>query len=100
MNPNGAIEIVYPNDNNNNNNKKKTNHKKGAKEWTRRRRGGIERGEERRDIFILFFLLFASFSYLRKSDRRFSSELKAKLIYAISATREHQKVGVLTNSVR
>ena len=55
-----------------------------------------ERGE--RDIF--FFSLFISFSYLRKSDRRFSSRLKAKLIYAMRATRGHQKVGVSTNSVR
>ena len=54
------------------------------------------------EIFYLFllFLLFVSFSDLRKSDRRFSSGLKAKLIYATRATRRHQKVGVLTNSVR
>ena len=56
--------------------------------------------ERLRDIFILFFLLFASFSNLRKSDRRFSSGLKAKLIYAMRATRGHQKVGVSKNSVR
>ena len=49
---------------------------------------------------IFFFLLFASFSDLQKSDHRFSSGLKEKLIYAKRATREHQKVGVSTNSVR
>ena len=52
------------------------------------------------DFFIfLLFLLFVSFSDLRKSDSRFSSGLKAKLIYAMTATRGHQKVGVSTNSV-
>ena len=62
-----------------------------------------ERGRENRWREILFyfiFLLFDSFLYLRKSDRRFSSGLKAKLIYAMRATRGHQKVGVSTNSVR
>ena len=52
-----------------------------------------------RELF-LFFSLFVSFSDLRKSDRRFSSGLKAKLIYAMRATCGHQKVGVSTNSVR
>ena len=59
-------------------------------------------GEERAlegELFY-FFLLFASFLDLRKSDRRFSSGLKAKLIYAMRATRGHQKVGVSTNFVR
>ena len=50
-------------------------------------------------VFLLF-LLFVSFLDLRKSDRRFSSGLKAKLIYVMRATRGHQKVGVLTKSVR
>ena len=50
-------------------------------------------------VFLLF-LLFVSFLDLRKSDCRFSSGLKAKLIYAMRATRGHQKVGVLTKSVR
>ena len=60
------------------------------------------RGErEAEEIFLIFllFLLFTSFSDLRKSDRRFSSGQKAKLIYAMRATRGHQKVGVLTNSM-
>ena len=59
--------------------------------------GGDERG---RDILFFIFFLLVSFSDLRKSDRRISSGLKAKLIYAMRATRGHQKVGVLTNSVR
>ena len=50
--------------------------------------------------FNFFISFFASFSDLRKSDRRFLSGLKAKLIYAMRATRRHQKVGVSTNSVR
>ena len=57
--------------------------------------------EEIGEIFLfLFFFLFAFFSDLRKSDCRFSSGLKAKLIYAMRATRGHQKVRVSTNSVR
>ena len=59
-----------------------------------------ERGERRERDFNFFFSLFASFSDLRKLDLRFSSGLKAKLIYAMRATRGHQKVGVSTNSVR
>ena len=59
-----------------------------------------ERWRERGDILFFIFFLFVSFLDLRKSDRRFSSGLKAKLIYAMRATRGHQKVGVLTNSVR
>ena len=51
-------------------------------------------------ILIFYFFLFVSFSDLRKLDLRFSSGLKAKLIYATRATRGHQKVGVSTNSVR
>ena len=102
MDPNGAIEIVYPNDNNNNNNniiiiilKKNQNHQKDGRE--RREREALEREGEN---YFLFFLLFASFSDLRKSDLKFSSGLKAKLINATRATRGHQKVGVSTNSVR
>ena len=50
--------------------------------------------------FFFFFFLFASFSDLRKSDRRFSSGLKAKLIHATRATRGHQNLGVSSNSTR
>ena len=56
--------------------------------------------EVERYFYFYFFLLFVSFSDLRKSDRRFSSGLKAKLIYAMRAMRGHQKVGVSTNFVR
>ena len=52
-----------------------------------------------REIFI-FFLSLVSFLDLLKSDRRFSSGLKAKLINATRATGGHQKLGVSTNSVR
>ena len=63
--------------------------------------GEGESVEERGEIFLFYFIfVYASFSDLRKLDRRFSSELKAKLIYAMRATRGHQKVGVSTNSVR
>ena len=51
-------------------------------------------------ILIYFFLLFVSFTDLRKLDRRFSSELKAKLIYMTRATRGHQNLGVSSNSTR
>ena len=51
--------------------------------------GKGEHGGERREILFLFFYLFASFSDQQKLDRRFSSGLKAKLIYAMRATRGH-----------
>ena len=51
-------------------------------------------------LFFLLFLYFSSFSDLRKSDRRFSSGLKAKLIYAMRATRGHQNLRVSSNSMR
>ena len=37
---------------------------------------------EERDIFIFIFLFFVFFFHLRKSDHRFSSGLKAKLVHA------------------
>ena len=108
MDPNRAIEIVYPNNNNNNNNniiiiiiniiiiikRKKIIKRRGGE---RRER---ESALERENIYFLFFLFFASFSDIRKSDCRFLSGLKEKLIYAMRVTRGHQKVGVSTNSVR
>ena len=69
--------------------------KRGGGEVVRR-----ERWREGGDILFLFFSLLVFFSDLRKSDRRFLLGLKAKLIYAMRATRGHQKVGVSTNSVR
>ena len=46
-------------------------------------KGSVER------VYFNFFFLFVSFSDLRKSDLRFSSRLKAKLVYATRATRGH-----------
>ena len=66
-------------------------------------RGRALRERERasvREDFIFIFLLFAFFSDIQKLDRRFSSGLKAKLIYTMRATRGHQKFGLSTNSVR
>ena len=63
---------------------------------------GAERalgGERWREKNIYIFL-FISFSDLRKSDNRFSSGLKAKLIHATRATRGHQNLGVSSNSMR
>ena len=57
--------------------------------------GGESVGERK----IIFFF-FASFSDLRKSNSRFSSGLKAKLIHATRATRVHQNLGVSSNSTR
>ena len=82
---------MYPNNNNNNNNRKKRiKIIKGA--------DCAEGRPERREKEIFFF--FVSFLDLRKSDRRFSSGLKAKLIYAMRATRGHQNLGVSSNSMR
>ena len=53
-----------------------------------------------RDFYFLFFLLFASFSDLLKSNHRFSSGLKAKLIHAARATYGYQNLGVSSNSMR
>ena len=84
--------------NNNNNNKNKN--KRKVKNSRRPFVGSAERERVERDFFYFFFSLFTSFSDLRKFDRRFSSGLKAKLIYVMRATRGHKKVGVSTNSMR
>ena len=52
------------------------------------------------EIFFLLFIFFVSFSDLRKLDHRFSSGLKAKLIYTTRATRGHQNLEVSSNPVR
>ena len=52
------------------------------------------------EIFIIIFFFVCFFLDLRKSDHRFSSGLKAKLIYAIRATRGHQNLRVSSNSMR
>ena len=59
-----------------------------------------EKGSVEREYYFYFFLLFVSFSDIWKSDRKFLSGLKAKLIYATRATRGHQNMGVLSNSMR
>ena len=99
MDPNGAIEIVYPNNNNNNNNIIIILIIKGKKS-IKRKGEGASGGERAERGFLFFISLFISFSNLRKSNRRFSSGLKAKLIYAMRAMCEQQKVGVSPNSVR
>ena len=54
-----------------------------------------------REIFIFYFLFFSLFFLdLWKSDRKFSSGLKAKLIHAARATRGYQNLGVSSNSKR
>ena len=61
----------------------------------------LQRNLERKGAwreFIFNFFLFASFSDLRKSDSRFSSGLKTKLIYATRAMRGHKNLGVSSNS--
>ena len=63
-------------------------------------REGVGRRERWREKNILFYFLFVSLSDLRKSDHRFSSGLKAKLIHATRATRGHQNLGVSSNSTR
>ena len=77
--------------------------KKSTKQEGGRGKNGVKRDGVQRSfviIFIIFSFAFFFFSDLRKSDRRFSSGLKVKLIYATRATRGHQKVGVSTNSMR
>ena len=59
---------------------------------------GESKGVQRR--FLFFFSSLSFFSDLQKSDRRFSSGLKAKLIHAVRATRGHQNLGVSSNSKR
>ena len=49
------------------------------------------------DIFFFNFLFLVSFLDLRKSDRRLSSEQKAKLVYAMRATHRYQYLSLLSN---
>ena len=51
-------------------------------------------------FLFYFFSLFVFFSDLRKSDRRFLSENKAKLDYAMGATRRYQYFSVSSNFKR
>ena len=66
----------------------------------KKERNGRERERACREILFFIFILFTSFSDLRKSDSRFSSRLKAKLIHAARATRGYQNLGVSSNSMR
>ena len=50
--------------------------------------------------FFIFFIIFASFSYLWKFDCRFLLEQKAKLDYATRATRRYQYLSVSSNFKR
>ena len=90
MDPNEAIEIVYGK-NNNNNYKNNKNPTAGDRR--------IERWREGETIFILYFI-FVSFSDLRKSDHRFSSDQKAKLVYTTKATRRYQKPSISSHFKR
>ena len=56
--------------------------------------------EEERERFVLNFFFSASFSDLRKSDRKFLSEQKAKLVYATRATRRYQKLSLSSHFKR
>ena len=58
-----------------------------------------EENELERDFFF-YFLLFISFLDLRKSDRRFLSEQKEKLVYVIRATRRYQKLSISSHFKR
>ena len=58
----------------------------------------LERG--RGDDFLVLFSSFRSFSDLRKLDRRFLSEQKAKLDYAKKATHRYQYLSLLSNFKR
>ena len=59
-----------------------------------------ERAWRREGERYLNFFFFVSFSDLRKSDRRFLSEQKAKLDYATRATRRYQYISVSSNFKR
>ena len=50
--------------------------------------------------FVFYFLLFVSFSDLRKSDHKFLSEQKEKLVYVTRAMRRYQKLSISANSKR
>ena len=59
-----------------------------------------QKGVHEREDFNYFFLLFIFFSDLWKSDRRFLSEQKAKLVYATKAMRRNQYLSVSSNFKR
>ena len=55
---------------------------------------------EREREFYNFFSFFVFFLDLWKSDRRFSSEQKAKLVYATRATCRYQKLSISSHFKR
>ena len=95
MDPNEVIEIVYEKNNKKNNNYKKKEKKKDKKQNEGRGGQSVGGGETEGDIFFIFSL--RSFSDLWKSDRRRSSEQKAKLVYATRATHRYQYLSLLSN---
>ena len=98
-------EPCIQNDDNNNNNNNNNNNIIIIIKWKKINQKGAKRasgGESvrEREYYFYFFLLFVSFSDLRKSDGKFLSGLKTKLIYTTRATRGHQNLGVSSNSTR
>ena len=83
-------EPCIQNNNNNNNNTNKKIEIKTKKNIEKSNGCGIEESVLRE----IFFFLFFSFSYLRKSDCRISSEQEPKFIQASRATRGYQNLGV------
>ena len=55
------------------------------------------REREGENDFFSFYFLLVSFSDLRKSDHRLSSEQKAKLVYAKRATHRYQYLSLWSN---
>ena len=51
---------------------------------------------ESKRTYFYFYFLFASFLDLWKSDRRFSSEQKAKLDYAMRVMHKYQYLNILS----
>ena len=62
--------------------------------------GGGGEGESVRERIYYYFSFFFSLLDLWKSDRRFLSGLKAKLIHTARAMRGHQNLEVSSNSMR
>ena len=59
---------------------------------------GVERKRSGERFFNFFLLVY--FSDLWKSDRRFLSEQKVKLVYATRATHRNQYLSLLSNFKR
>ena len=91
-------EPCIQNNNNNNNNNKWIKRKKNKRKKGRGGRGWG--GESVRERIYYYFSFFSSLLDLWKSDRRFLSGLKAKLIHTARAMRGHQNLGVSSNSMR